>query len=40
MNFDHKHNEGMVTRNAEIITVKVTHKLFFKEIYEEVKNET
>ena len=36
MNFDHKHNEGTITQNADIVTVKVTYKLF-KEIYEEVE---
>lgn len=36
IHFDPKSKEGTVTRNAEIISVKVTHKLF-KEIYEEVK---
>lgn len=37
MDFDCRTKEGTVTQNAEIITVKVTHKPFFREIYEEVK---
>ena len=35
-NFDRKKRVMSVTNNADIITLKVTHK-FFSEIYEEVK---
>lgn len=35
MNFNPKSKNGEVTENADIITVKVTHKLF-SETYEEV----
>lgn len=35
MDFDLKTKEGTVQKNAEIVTVKVTHKLF-STIYEEV----
>lgn len=35
MNFDLKSKKGEITENADIITVKVTHKLFSK-TYEEV----
>lgn len=35
MDFDSVNNKALVTANADIITVKVTHKLF-REIYEEV----
>lgn len=36
MNFNLGEREGMVTQNADIVTVKVTHKLF-SDIYEEVR---
>ena len=35
LNYNSKTNEGTITKNAEIVTIKITHKLF-KEIYEEV----
>ena len=35
LNFDIKNKKGIVTKNADIVTVKVTHKLF-RDIYEEV----
>lgn len=35
MDFDLRTKEGTVQKNAEIVTVKVTHKLF-STIYEEV----
>ena len=35
MDFDIRRKHGEVTQNADIISVKITHKLF-KEIYEEV----
>ena len=36
INFDPESKSGTVTQNADMISVKVTHKLF-KEIYEEVE---
>ena len=35
MDFDNKNKKGIVTKNADIVTVKVIHKLF-SDIYEEV----
>lgn len=35
MDFDLKNNKGKVTEKADIVTVKVTHRLF-REIYEEI----
>lgn len=35
MDFDYVNLEGSVSKNADVVTVKVTHKLF-SDIYEEV----
>ena len=35
MDFDPTNREGIVTQNADVVTIKVTHKLF-SDIYEEV----